>query len=356
MGKGNMLTKRTVDSFYNYILGRQIASSKTTYRIAVCVIVLLLLCFCPAVAVSADTPPSTFAIESAQVCRSLIEDDDFLLVVYYDITYATDQPDYTAAEYYHFKLLSADGLTLIATSVPYPYQNDGYDRGVVGFYFSADDAPTWGQAYIVKIDVNPLYYSGTPITTTYTLSSADYSAFTESDENKSLLGDYLIYLASDIEINWGFEMLTEGDSGVILNTTGESYFTGSIPGIKLMCPDIFLTVSGQPDYTPDDWDTTQADNYRDRYDSTWFGDSLDDLGAFLGVDGQIATSIIMVIFVAVLFGLSQWVLHTTTPALIASGNILICSFIMGFISPSIMAVTVFMFILFIGYILVFRNG
>jgi hypothetical protein len=286
----------------------------------------------------------------------VVEDNDFILIVYYDISYASGQPLQTVAEYYHFKLFSPDGTTLIGSAEPYPYQNDGYDRGIVGFYFNAAGAPEWGNPYVVEISVNPIYYSGTTISTSYTLTSADYSAFTDKEENQSLLGDYLIYLASDLEVDWGFEMLTEGADGVVLNTTGESYFTGSIPGIKSMCPDIFLTTSGLPDYSGDDWGTTQADIYAHRYDDTWFGDTLDDLGDFLGVSGQIATSMIMLVIIAVLFCVSQIALHTTTPAMIASANVLLCSFIMGFISPSIMAVTVFMFILFIGYILLFRNG
>lgn len=355
MGEGNMRTDCTSDSIYNHILGGQFTKVKHALKCAIAFVIIIVICFCPAGVVSATTP-STFTIVSAQACRSLIENDDFLLVVYYDINYTVGQPPQSAAEYFHFKLLSTDGETLISTAKPYPYQNNGYDRGIVSFYFPADDAPTWGDPYVIKIGENPLYYSGEITPTTYTLNSSDYSAFTDQDDNRTLLGEYLIYLASDLEVNWGFEMLTEGSSGVVLNTTGESYFTGSITGIKFMCPDILLTFSGKPDYTPDDWDTYQADEYANRYDGTWFGDTLDGLGDFLGVPGQIATSMIMLIIIAVLFAFSQRIVHTTTPALIASGNVLICSFIMGFVSASIMAITVFVFVLFIGYILVFRNG
>ncbi len=427
-----MFTERTYNSAGHYVMGCKVTSARKA--IAVLIAIILIIIYYP-ISVAAQVTPSIFSINSALVCRSLIEENDFLLIAHYNITYYTGQPSTDIDEFFHFKLLSADGGTLIGTAKPYPYQNSGYDQGVVGWYFSAADAPAWDIAYIIQVVVNPLYYSATDIysesfsvttgagetsadvtltealyddNTTYVISATssqgtdvpaigaynaatqeltitglsasltrtlsvsyyyestteinfglttdNYSSFTEHDDNKTLLGDYIIDVAQDLEVNWGVEMVTEGKDGLVLNSTGESYFTGSISGIKEMSSDIFFSTTGSPDYSGPDWGTEQADTYGGRYTGTWVGDSLDDLGEFLGVPGQIATSLIMVAFIAFLFGMSQKLFFTTTPALIASENILLCSFVMGFVSPSIMAVTVFMFLLFIAYVLFFRSA
>jgi hypothetical protein len=349
-----MRTEGAVVNNNDPVMGRAATKAKTVLRYAILLIVSIIL-ISPVVGVSA-TPQSVFAIESVQAARNIVDDGDFFLAVTYDITYSGGQPDKPVSEYFHFKLLSPDGNTLIGSTTPYPYQNNGYNMGIFVFYFGADEAPTWGEEYIIRIDINPLYYEGDDITISYSMTESDYSPFTTSSDNRALLRDYFIDVCLALEINWGFEMLADSSDGLFLNTTGESYFKGSIPGVKTLLPELFLIKSGQPDYSGHEWGTDQADQYKNQWDSTWVGDSLDGLGDFLGVSGQIGTSIIMVIIIAVLFGASQVLLHSTAPALVASGNILICSFIMGFVSPSIMAVTVFLFILFIGYILVFRNG
>lgn len=307
------------------------------------------------ITVSADTLPSTFAIDSVQVCRSVIEPDDFLLVALYNIHYDSGQPTQTVDKTYHFRLLSTDGEALIGTVQPYAYQNSGYDKGIVGFYFPAAMAPDWGEAYILQINGSPSYFETPPIEN-YSLADSDYSEYIDQPGNRQLLANYIILTARQLEIDWGVEMSIETIGGIYLTSTGESYFTKAIPGIKIMAPSIFQTASNSPDYSGNEWGTDKADEYKARFLGTWVQESLDDMGGLSGVPAQIATSMVTLVIIVIIFILAQRYLYTTSPAVIASTPVLLCSFILGLVSPSIMAITIFIAILFIGYIFVFRSS
>lgn len=346
-----MRTEGTDNNAHSHIMGKTLKARLRT-------IILVLVCFavycCPVYAADL-TSPTTLEIQSARVFRSVAEADDFLLIMMYDIYYASSQPSYYAGDVFHFKLMSPDGDDLLGTSTPYPYQNNGYDLGLVGFYFDAASAPQWDDFYTLTIAGNPLYFSSVP-TTNYALTSTNYSVATTMADNQAALGDHILDIAGELEINWGVETVMNASGKLWLNSTGEAYITGSIAGIKNMAPDIFLSASSKPDYDETDWGTGQADDYHNRYTGTWVDRSLHGLGDFLGVSGQIATSMVMLIVIILVFAWCQIKVHSTSPAIVAATPILLCSFIMGFISPSIMAVTIFFSIIFIGYILVFRNG
>ena len=204
------------------------------------------------------------SIISAYVCHNLIEEDDFLVLVYYNLS-DDPLPEVPADEYYHFRLMDTDGITQIGASTPYPYYSAGYGDGVAAFYFSADDAPIWEQCYTVRIEGNPEYFE-TPSVTTYVLTLADYSQLDTREENQTLLGQKVIDIAHDIEVSWSISMVTVTDLGTVLSSTGEAYFRGAVPGIQYLAPSIFSIQTTNPDFDERDWGTDQADDYANRYE------------------------------------------------------------------------------------------
>lgn len=322
------------------------------------VAILLAILIIPFEAVSAEDPasPDTFLIHSARVCRHVYEHDDFIVTFHYEIHYEADQPTIAVGKMFSFRLMDEEGDDMLGSVVPYPYYNLGYDEGASAFYFSPDDAPEWQGEYIVKIEGNPQYFSSPP-STTYTLSFADYSfILADQEENQHVLGNYIIAIAGELEINWQTEMIIDTTSGTILSSTGESYFLGTISGLNLMAPQIFGTEVLQPDFTQEEWGTGQAQAWATRYEGTWLGDALDGLEDAFGVQWNIITGIGTLIIITGIFIICQWKFQTTSPAPVPASLVLLAATLMGFVAPVMMALATLMVVMFSGYILVFRSG
>ena len=114
----------------------------------------------PIFALATSNPDSTPTISNIKANRYLIESGDVLIYGEYDIPYAS-LPDESAADTYIFRLLDIDGSTELGAVAPFPLFDNGYNEGVFGFYFSASDNLTWGEAYTVRISQNPANGSGT---------------------------------------------------------------------------------------------------------------------------------------------------------------------------------------------------
>ncbi len=301
----------------------------------------------------------THQVLSAKAFRNLLEEDDFCVIFHYKITHDI-APAYPANRYYHFRLMSPDGLTQLGATAPYPYFDNGYGEGAAAFYFSAAEFTAlglvWEDSYIVRIEGNPELHPAPPVVT-YALGISDYSQLLTQAENRTLLGNYVLDIADSLEIDWAVALVYSSELGHILNSTGESYFRGTIPGIQYMAPQIFSVQINVPAPTPRAWGTGQADAYKARFSGTWVGDALDGAsGLFGGVDWSVVTGMGLLLFVLALFGLSQWKFQTTLPGFAGGVIIMLGGFVMGFVSPGILGVTVLLCAMYIGYVLVFRSG
>ena len=112
--------------------------------------------------------PSSLLIVAAEGYRSVIETNDQLYLITFDIFYATaaDRPSENASATMILNL--NDGATVHALAVPTSFVHRGYVRGVTGMYFAAGDAdiPTWASATLVaEITGNPAlsWVSGQPL-------------------------------------------------------------------------------------------------------------------------------------------------------------------------------------------------
>jgi len=292
---------------------------------------------------------------SIQVFRHLIETDDFLLVAHTNITHDVD-PGVPVDDYYHFRLMSADELTQLGAIEPYPYHADGYDEGILAFYFSAADAPVWSGAYILRLEGNPEYHAVPPLVR-YVLAASNYYSGTTQAANRTALGNYVIDVALSLQNNWATEMVVSSDLGQILSSTGEAYIRGSIEGISYMAPQIFALQSSTPTVTPRTWGTGVADAYETRWAGTWVDDSLNSISdLFGGINPMYVTTGVLLFLAVALFGISFWLFQSSLPGFMSGGLVLIMGFVMGFVPAGVMGVVVLLCALYLGYILIFRYG
>lgn len=335
-------------------MGRQ--TKKFTILIMGLVAALLLIGLLPQPAWADPPAPTNLQIESARVCRHVIEQDDFVLVFHYNIYYATGQPDDPANKLFTFRLLDTDGATHLGAIVPYAYHNSGYDQGCASFYFPAAEAPTWELGYVLRISGNPEYF-GSPPLTSYTLVNSDYSQMETQEENQTVLGNYLLDVARQLEINWDIVLLYSGDLGTMLNATGETYFRGAIPGLQMMAPQIFPVQTITPEYEETDWTETQAEAYKERFANTWIGKALQSLGDLFRVEWNVITGIFLMGVMVAMAGWCQLKYGNIKPVPTSGTCLMLGGTIMGWWSPAIMAIiTIMIGGLFLGYVWMFRHG
>jgi hypothetical protein len=313
-----------------------------------------LLMAVPAYATDPPTPDN-LQFESAMVFRHLIEDDDALFVFHFNIHYDSEQPDEPANHLFTFRLLETDGESQLGAVIPYAYYNAGYDQGCAAFYFPAAEAPTWGSAYILRISGNPEYFS-TPPLCSHTLVASEYSQVDTQEENQTLLGNYILDAAADLEINWDTTLLYVTDLGMVLNSTGEGYFRGAIPGLAAMAPQIFPVQLLSPEYEDPGWTEEQGEAYAARFEDTWVGESLSRVGEDLHMGWNVITGILVFGVILALGIFCQYKYGTIKPIMIGGIAVMLGGTVMGWIAPAIMAIVTIFFALWLGYIWMFRHG
>jgi len=253
---------------------RKTASVIYRYGIGVLAVVFLLLSFPSSVLAADPAEPDELAIRDVQAYRHLIESDDLLLVIEYNIAYATT-PDDTAREWWMFRLVSPGGSD-IGRALPYSYGQNGYQYGICSMYWAADnpDKPAWDSLNTVRIEGNPTAWNTLPTPVTYTMSTSDYCDETTQDGNQYEFAYWVLNTFTDIEINWGVsgELVTQTNAGTVLTAEGQHYLLGAIPGANYMCPDVFAVKDVALDLTEETYTHQRDEDTNDRYSGTMIED------------------------------------------------------------------------------------
>jgi len=336
-------------------MGRQ--TKKLNLIAAAIIMAVLLLPLTVAPVYAADPPaPANLQFESAKVYHHLLETDDFALAFHFNIHYAVeDQPDEPANKLFTFRLLDTNGIDHLGAIVPYAFYNAGYDQGCALFYFPEADAPDWEQGYVLRISGNPEYF-GTPPVASRTLVTSDYSQMDTQEENQTLLGNYILDVARDLEINWDAELLYVGDLGTVLNSTGEAYFRGAITGLQVMVPQIFPVQTTNPEYVETEWTQAQGELYTNRFEDSWVGESLVSFGEQFHVKWNVITGILTLGVIIALAVFCQWKYSTVKPVFLGGPIVMLGGTVMGWFAPAIMAIVAVFMALFLGYVWMFRHG
>lgn len=326
---------------------------KIWQRIAV-ILFIIALQLLIAVPVRAISLPTSTSIDETYAYRNLIQSGDILVLAVYNIAYGTIPPE-SIDDTFIFRLIDTDNTTELGSVLAYPYNDNGYGQGIIAFYFDNATAPTWGESYIVRVSGNPVYFTDPPESNFVIPSSAYYSLSTQ-DANQTALAARIISIANGLEIAWTDTLTTDTDAGgTVLDSSGQLYFTNSIPGLQSMAPGAFFVEIVDPTYTPRTWSTARADAYRDRFVGTWVMNSMEAFGDLFTVGTQLATGIPVFIICIGLIIANAAKFQTATPGFLDAFQILLCGVLLGFVSMAVNSVIALACGVFVLYILLFER-
>lgn len=298
---------------------------------------MLVLMASPALATD---DPDGLTIDSVYAYRHCLEAGDQLYVVEYTIDYSiSGNPAENATQTYLVRLM--DGTTELGSVAPYAYFDDGYGKGYVALYFSAVDALTkgmisWPDTYTMRLEGNPmLTWSGGAPTVTSTSSFDSWSSSSGVSATRNELTARVLYMADQLEQNWGINMIDTSSAGSYLATYGENYFTNVIPGLQQMAPGAFAGSMLNPDWSKKTYSQDYAQDLADNAVGTPF--DLSSIATALGLSTMWLSSILFIVVAGVvIYAICRWS-NSTKPALVLSIPFVIIGALLGLI-PLIIAI------------------
>lgn len=189
---------------------------------------------------------------------------------------------------------------------------NGYQYGITGFYFSADDAPAWSGTYTVNLEGNPTQWDTLPTPSIWAIASGDYSTGIDQIDNQDELELWLYDAVQAIETDWDVpgELATSTASGIVLLVAGQYYMTGAIPGLNYMAPDIFIMTDAPIEYPDDaDWPNNRGEAEETSYTGTPIEATKDLLSTCMGgINPTIASaiSVFLGIFALMILSFAKW--------------------------------------------------
>jgi hypothetical protein len=323
--------------------------AKIIRAVGICIVALITLFH--ATPVLALTDPDTMSISSVRIAHNLYETGDVLMVCYYELDWTDEgnRPDTSADTNFLFRLMNSDESVMLGQSTPYPYAFSGYVAGCASMYWDAASAPTWGRTHVLRFEENPGVDSS-PKVVKYNITASDYSSFDTQSENQAYVGDYIVNAARELENDWNAQgqLITDGN---LLMAAGATYFTGTIPGLRILCPDIFPDKPIYPAASEEGWTQAQEEAYENQWEEgSWISDSVSGLGTlFGGADSHMLTAIICVgIFLGVLM-LSYMKLESVKPGILLGVLPLIAGSMLGFFPLAMLGLVAFAAVLFLAY-------
>ena len=248
-------------------MGKKVTRTIQTIICGICI-----WCGITAIAYAQDTVPDTLTIESSAIATNLADTGDYLFICQYDCSWALEAnyPDDPISEKLVVQLLNQSGSIVYATTSPYPYYNNGYDNGIASIYLNPVAAAAygikWEGQYILRIITNPGAF--TTISYEYILPSNEYctSGTTSRAANRNWVADYCRNTAKTLEVNWGIAYaLTTQSINEVLSEYGEQYYGRAIPGLKTLCPDLYLVTENVSPFTEHVYGGTHATALQDQW-------------------------------------------------------------------------------------------
>jgi len=279
-----------------------------------------------AVPVLAMDEPDSVSLSGIKVYSDLITTGDMTIIVPYSIPFTTT-PDVRLGDAYLFRMLNTDNSTEMGAVVPYPYNELGYGSGIVSFYLATGGI--WDTSYVFRVQQNPSYYE-TPQYWDFVIGPSNYES---ASDQSGALKTQLITIATDLSLEFGVDLLTSSEGVTTLTQTGELYFLNAIPGLSVMCPDIFSLNLRAPDYTRRSWTTTLAATIATRYSGTFVDDFMTGFAGLTNTDTGNAMNVLSIILFAVVFFISvKWGKGNTTSGLVDGFAMLLLLSINSFFS------------------------
>ncbi len=302
-------------------------------------------------------PTETPTISTFKANHNLVELGDMLIYAGYDIPYDS-VPNVTAEQSFMFRLMDSTLTTELASIAPFAYSefSNGYNKGVISFYFEASTAPTWGVQYYIRISENPSQFSA-PVSWDYLIPTTAYSSLTSQTDNQIELASNIKEMAHTLQSEFGHTILEPSSGGNVLSSPyGETYFRGAIYGIQVMAPTLFLVQLVQLDTTSTNWTTAQFDTYEHRFDATWVGPAENATASQFGVTPSAIMSVPVLLLCIGACIVSSMKYHRIEPGLVGCAVFLIMGVLMGWLPiPAFAALNQFMGI-YTSYVWFYARG
>ncbi len=316
---------------------------------------LIALLFISSPVLAVEEPSDTPTVSNIKVNRHLLEDDDVLIYGDYNIPY-TSPPSTGADETYMFVLM--DGENTIGTMVPFTLMDNGYNKGVFSFYFTAADNLTWGVAYTIRISQNPAQFES-PDYWDYSVSTSAYTSADTQETNQALLAGNVIAAAQRLESYFtDYTFLDSTAGGTVLSSpTGETYFRGAIYGIQAMAPDLFLVQTLNITLTSENRTTAQFDIYGNRLSDTWVGESENATATQFGVTTSAVFGFLFILPLCIgAVIVSSMKFARAEPGFIVAALFILLGGLMGWVSCAIFASTYQLFAIYLAYVWFYARG
>lgn len=255
------------------------------------ILVMLGLFVLMASPILAANPPNSISIDVTYVNRNLIESGDRLFYAIYDIDYSSP-PTEDIDELFIFRLVDTDGVTELGSNEAFPFETQGYGKGVISFYFTAADAAAlaWGSSYYIRVQGKPGFFT-VPPDEIFIIDASDYTTLTTQADNREETRNNIIAISRILESEWPKTLLTEIEIGTVFSLDGEEYFRNSIFGIQAMVPSLFETQIADADYTERTWNTTQQSAYESRLTGTIPGNAIQGISDIFSLDFNMVASL-----------------------------------------------------------------
>lgn len=245
--------------------------------------------------VFAQADPDNLTVERELAARNLLEDGDLLVIIEYNIAYTTAPSDTADINFVSHLRNSSDEI--IGSDTPYPFNDNGYGKGIMSFYLSEDETASEGftdgsgsynswpvSDLDVVIQGNPAKFTPVP-SIEVTLTSGDYTDGSTTTTNLDQLATEIKTIAGQLEAAWQVDLLSESGR---LNSTGSEYVVVAIPEARRMAPSAFSIITTSPTFpTPQPTpggSGTLAETAETRFDGTfWITPALERLSGDFGL-------------------------------------------------------------------------
>jgi len=260
--------------------------------------------------VFAISNPTSISIVDVKAYDSVLEADDLLIVVEYDLAYAVI-PDEIISDAYLGRFLN--GTEELTSVEPYAFNDKGYGAGIFSFYWSLAQKETASiefdnpnaEPYRVVLQGKPGVFPGTaPSITSPTINwqSGLLSQIKLHLHIRNLAYKFENIPAwnDDIAIDLiqspgGVEQLTAAGSG-----SGEEYFSNAIPQLQSMIPGIFSSGTSAPDFSESPSNRSYENDLDTFWDNNWIGTHFDTLATTYDAPRGVITALIATIFIGLI--------------------------------------------------------
>ena len=304
-----------------------------------------------------DTLPSFTDIH---VNTYVVESGDMCITGIYNIPYATlpttVDANWTADKTFVFRLMDTDNTTELGAITPYAYFDSGYNYGVFSFYFPQTSAPSWGQAYTIRVSENPAIFAS-PVSWDSIIPLPSYTSVTSQADNQADLADHVANYAHTLEAQYPtYTLITTSGGRAILTSTGENYFRGAIYGLQAMAPSLYFLQESPIDYTANTWTTTQFDTYAAKYNTSWIGAAENATAAQFNVSTSVAVSPIVLILCFAFCAFCSILMKKMEPGWLIACVLLMWAVLQGWVAAALFAIIYQLMAFYIAYIWFFAKG